>query len=132
MTKEKLVSIHVHTPFKLTHADNSVQEFGKGRHNVPEAVATHWFVEAHTEALGDYTPPNIDEAGAQRITELEAKVTELQRLLELEQDKVAEQAEQLQAAAAGLIERNDQITELNAQVADLSAKLEKINGAAKK
>ena len=55
MTKEKLVTIHVHTPFKLTHADNSVQEFGKGRHNVPEAVASHWFVEAHTEALGDYT-----------------------------------------------------------------------------
>ncbi|HGM4958878.1 TPA: hypothetical protein ACKPZ6_002418 [Serratia liquefaciens] len=132
MTKEKLVTIHVHTPFKLTLLDNSVQEFGKGRHNVPESIASHWFVEAHTEALGDYTPPNIDEAGVQRITELEGKVTELQRLLELEQDKVAEQTEQLQAAATGLVERNDQITELNAQVAELAARLEKTNGAAKK
>lgn len=132
MTKEKLVSIHVHTPFKLTHTDNSVQEFGKGRHNVPEAVATHWFVEAHTESLGEYSAPGIDDAAAQRITELEAKVTELQRLLELEQDKVAEQTEQLQAAASGLVERNDQINDLNAQVAELTARLEKNNGAAKK
>ncbi|MNW69095.1 hypothetical protein D3C74_480220 [compost metagenome] len=50
----------------------------------------------------------------------------------MEQDKVAEQTEQLQAAAGVLVERNGQITELNAQVEDLSAKLEKINGAAKK
>lgn len=132
MTKEKLVTIHVHTPFKLTHADNSVQEFGKGRHNVPESVAAHWFVEEYTEALGDFTPPNLDEAGAQRIAELEGKVTELQRLLEIEKDKVVEQSEQLQAAAGGLVERNEQITALNTQVADLTARLEKSNGAAKK
>lgn len=132
MTKEKLVTIHVHTPFKLTHTDNSVQEFGKGRHNVPEAVASHWFVEAYTEALGDYPPPNIDEAGAQRIAELEGKVTELQQLLKIEKDKVVEQTEQLQAAANGLVERNEQITALNTQVADLTARLEKSNGAAKK
>lgn len=132
MTKEKLVTIHVHTPFKLTHADNSVQEFGKGRHNVPETVSSHWFVEAHTEALGDYTPPNIDEAGAQRIAELEGKVTELQRLLEIETDKVVEQNEQLLAASDGLVERNEQITALSAQVAELTARLEKSNGTAKK
>ncbi|CAI1017517.1 Uncharacterised protein [Serratia ficaria] len=125
MTKEKLVSIHVHTPFKLTLSDNSVQEFGKGRHNVPEAVATHWFVEAHTESLGDYTAPDIDEAGAQRITELEILVEKLNA-------QVEEQNEQLQAAAAGLVERNDQIAELNAQVEELTARLEKTNGAAKK
>lgn len=125
MTKEKLVSIHVHTPFKLTHLDNSVQEFGKGRHNVPEAVATHWFVEAHTESLGEYSAPDIDEAGVRRITELEGQVEKLNA-------QVAEQTEQLQAAAVGLVERNEQITDLNAQVAELSAKLEKVNGAAKK
>ncbi|MBD8451873.1 STY1053 family phage-associated protein [Serratia rubidaea] len=132
MTKEKLVTIHVHTPFKLTHADNSVQEFGKGRHNVPESVASHWFVEAHTESMGDYTPTDIDESGAQRIAELESQVTDLQKLLKTEQEKVAEQTEQLQAAAAGLVERNDQIAELNSQVAGLTARLEKPNGATKK
>lgn len=125
MTKEKLVSIHVHTPFKLTNLDNSVQEFGKGRHNVPEAVATHWFVEAHTESLGEYSAPDIDEAGVRRITELEGQVEKLNA-------QVAEQTEQLQAAAAGLVERNEQITDLNAQVAELAARLEKTNGAAKK
>ncbi|MBG6243117.1 MAG: hypothetical protein EKE20_15445 [Candidatus Symbiopectobacterium sp. Dall1.0] len=49
MTKEKRVSILVHTPFKLTLDDNSVREFGKGRHNVPDTVASHWFAQAHSE-----------------------------------------------------------------------------------
>ena len=43
MAKEKLVTIHVHTPFTLTLGDQSKREFGRGRHNVPEEVASHWF-----------------------------------------------------------------------------------------
>ena len=49
MAKEKLVTIHVHTPFTLTLGDQSKQEFGRGRHNVPEEVASHWFTHAHAE-----------------------------------------------------------------------------------
>ncbi|MEM0403820.1 hypothetical protein J4V89_18015 [Escherichia coli] len=49
MAKEKLVTIHVHTPFTLTLGDQSKQEFGRGRHNVPEEVASHWFTQAHSE-----------------------------------------------------------------------------------
>ncbi|HED1241146.1 TPA: hypothetical protein R4S09_004261 [Citrobacter freundii] len=49
MAKEKLVTIHVHTPFTLTLGDQSKQEFGRGRHNVPEEVASHWFTRAHSE-----------------------------------------------------------------------------------
>ncbi|EFO0380612.1 hypothetical protein D0Y97_19455 [Escherichia coli] len=49
MAKEKLVTIHVHTPFTLTLGDQSKQEFGRGRHNVPEEVASHWFTRAHAE-----------------------------------------------------------------------------------
>lgn len=30
MAKEKLVTIHVHTPFTLTLGDQSKQEFGRG------------------------------------------------------------------------------------------------------
>lgn len=44
MAKEKLVTIHVHTPFTLTLGDHSKQEFGRGRHNVSEEVASHWFI----------------------------------------------------------------------------------------
>lgn len=46
MAKEKLVTIHVHTPFTLTLGDQSKQEFGRGRHNVPEEVASHWFTQS--------------------------------------------------------------------------------------
>lgn len=49
MAKEKLVTIHVHTPFTLTLGDQSKHEFGRGRHNVPEEVASHWFTQAHSE-----------------------------------------------------------------------------------
>ena len=49
MAKEKLVTIHVHTPFTLTLGDQSKQEFGRGRHNVPEEVASHWSTQAHSE-----------------------------------------------------------------------------------
>lgn len=49
MAKEKLVAIHVHTPFTLTLGDQSKREFGRGRHNVPEEVASHWFTQAHAE-----------------------------------------------------------------------------------
>lgn len=51
MAKEKLVTIHVHTPFTLTLGDQSKQEFGRGRHNVPEEVASHWFTQ-HSELSG--------------------------------------------------------------------------------
>lgn len=71
MTKEKLVTIHVHTPFTLTLGDQSKQEFGLGRHNVPEEVASHWFTQAHSELSEsvisdtDDLQPNIDGLQAQ-------------------------------------------------------------------
>ena len=124
----------MHTPHS-----NSLTRITRGagvRQNVPQRLRGRGLSlvlsKRTPEALGDYTLPNIDEAGAQRIAELEGKVTELQRLLEIEKDKVVEQTEQLLAAAGGLVERNEQITALNAQVADLTARLEKSNGAAKK
>ncbi|WP_320741439.1 STY1053 family phage-associated protein [Enterobacter sp. 166D1] len=60
MAKEKLVTIHVHTPFTLTLGDQSKQEFGRGRHNVPEEVASHWFTQAHSE-LSDSVVSGTDD-----------------------------------------------------------------------
>ncbi|MFX2664741.1 hypothetical protein V6206_05555 [Enterobacter hormaechei] len=60
MAKEKLVTIHVHTPFTLTFGDQSKQEFGRGRHNVPEEVASHWFTQAHSE-LSDSVVSGTDD-----------------------------------------------------------------------
>ena len=71
MAKEKLVTIHVHTPFTLTLGDQSKQEFGRGRHNVPEEVASHWFTQAHSELSdsvvsgSDDLQPIIDSLQAQ-------------------------------------------------------------------
>lgn len=45
MPKEKLVSVIVHTPFKLTLSTGAVVEYTKGHHNMPEEHAGHWFTQ---------------------------------------------------------------------------------------
>jgi hypothetical protein len=95
-SKEKLVLIHVHTPFKLTLSDNSVQEFGKGRYNVPEPVASHWFTQAHSE-LGE---GSAVDAGDQQalIDSLQTQITDKDVLIT-----------DLKAALVQLQEQNDSL-----------------------
>lgn len=91
-SKEKLALIHVHTPFKLTLSDNSVQEFGKGRHNVPEAIATHWFAQAHSE-LGEGSAVDAGDQQAlidslqTQITDKDTLITDLKAALVQLQDQ---------------------------------------------
>jgi len=111
MAKEKLVSIHVHTPFKLTLADHSVREFKKGQHNVPEPVAAHWFTQAHSEQSGEVVSDTGDQQAI--IDNLLAQIAEKDKLI-IDKDalitdlkdallKLQEQNDNLQAqiAAAG-------------------------------
>lgn len=97
MAKEKLVTIHVHTPFTLTLNDQSKQEFGKGRHNVPEAVASHWFTQAHSD-LSENAVSEDDE------------LNQLKTLL-------SQREEQLKANQDTIDALNKQIEDLNAQLA---------------
>ncbi|HBL9878951.1 TPA: hypothetical protein LT029_000147 [Salmonella enterica subsp. enterica serovar Jangwani] len=73
MAKEKLVTIHVHTPFTLTLGDQSKQEFGRGRHNVPEEVASHWFTRAHAELSESGSNETDDQQPV--IDSLQAQIT---------------------------------------------------------
>lgn len=105
-SKEKLVLIHVHTPFKLTLSDNSVQEFGKGRHNVAESTATHWFTQAHSE-LGESSAGDADDQQAlidslqTQLAEKDAFITELKTALEQLQVQNDSLQTQLTSAPAG-------------------------------
>lgn len=86
MAKEKLVTIHVHTPFTLTLGDQSKQEFGRGRHNVPEEVASHWFTQAHSELSEsvisdtDDLQPIIDSLQAQ-IADKDKQIVDKDQLI---------------------------------------------------
>lgn len=101
MAKEKLVTIHVHTPFTLTLGDQSKREFGRGRYNVPEEVASHWFTQAHSELSEsvisdtDDLQPIIDSLQAQ-ITEKDKLIADLKEALL----KLREQYDILQAQIA--------------------------------
>jgi uncharacterized coiled-coil protein SlyX len=101
MAKEKLVTIHVHTPFTLTLDDLSKQEFVRGRHNVPASVAEHWFTQAHAEigegftSAGEDQQPLIDSLQAQ-IVEKDKLITDLKDALR----KLQEQNDSLQVQIA--------------------------------
>lgn len=106
MTTEKRVSILVHTPFRLNLPGKPVMEFGKGRHNVPAALASHWFVLAHAEPAesivneGDGQQAFIDSLHTQ-IAEKDAFIDDLKAaLVELKAQNDSLQT-QLTAAQAG-------------------------------
>lgn len=97
MPKEKLVSVIVHTPFKLTLSTGAVVEYTKGHHNMPEEHAGHWFTQAHAELSDRPADEDSDE------------LNQLKTLL-------AQRDEQL-------LERQHTIDSLNQQIEDLNAQL---------
>ncbi|HHI1376344.1 TPA: hypothetical protein ACP4U1_002773 [Escherichia coli] len=108
MAKEKLVTIHVHTPFTLTLGDQSKREFGRGRHNVPEEVASHWFTKAHSELSEsvisdtDDLQPIIDSLQAQIADKDKQIIDKDQLIADLREAllKLQEQNDSLQAQIA--------------------------------
>ena len=115
MAKEKLDTIHVHTPFTLTLGDQSKQEFGRGRHNVPEEVASHWFTQAHSELSEsvisdtDDLQPIIDSLQAQ-IADKDKQIVDKDQLIVDKDQLIAD----LKEALLKLQEQNDS---LQAQIA---------------
>ena len=97
MPKEKLVSVIVHTPFKLTLSTGAVVEYSKGHHNMPEDHAGHWFTQAHAELSDRPAGADSDE------------LNQLKTLL-------AQRDEQL-------LERQQTIDSLNQQIEDMNAQL---------
>ena len=79
MKDEKLVTIYVHTPFTLTLDDQDKKEFGKGRHDVPDAIASHWFTQAHSE-LSERAPVDSSEQQI-LINSLQAQIVDKDKLI---------------------------------------------------
>lgn len=109
MTKEKLIAITVHTPFSLTLGDGTVQDFPRGRHNVPAPVAEHWFTQAHAEINDTAVPDNSDEYQSQietlknQIEERDATIRDLISLV----DEQKAQTEALNQQIAELLAGGD-------------------------
>lgn len=119
--------IYVKKPFKLQHADKdgapTVTEFPVGNHEVPAAIAAHWFVKAHTgeEPAAD---PDTSAAADELLAELEAKARALQELADklADREKAAAQREaDLNARAEALDTREVAIAERE-KAADAAAK----------
>ncbi|ECK3434684.1 hypothetical protein OP063_003360 [Salmonella enterica subsp. enterica] len=103
MAKEKLVTIHVHTPFTLTLGDQSKQEFGRGRHNVPEEVASHWFTRAHAELSESGSNETDDQQPV--IDSLQAQIADKDKLIADKDKLIAD----LKDALLKLQEQNDSL-----------------------
>ncbi|EMV5153642.1 hypothetical protein AACN70_002784 [Escherichia coli] len=129
MAKEKLVTIHVHTPFTLTLGDQSKQEFGRGRHNVPEEVASHWFTQAHSEfsesviSDTDDLQPIIDGLQAQiadkdkLIADLREALLKLQEQNDSLQAQIADKDKLIADLREALLKLQEQNDSLQAQIA---------------
>lgn len=91
--------ILVHTPFMLTLDDGQLKKFDTGRHCVEDAVAAHWFVQAHAEQTD--TALSEDDADMQA---LKAVLLEKQERIET----LTAQVEELESQLATLLSGGDE------------------------
>ena len=108
MAKEKLVTIHVHTPFTLTLGDQSKREFGRGRHNVPEEVASHWFTQAHSE---------LSESVISDTNDLQPVIDSLQAQIADKDKQIIDKDQLIADLKEALLKLQEQNDSLQAQIA---------------
>lgn len=108
MAKEKLVTIHVHTPFTLTLGDQSKQEFGRGRHNVPEEVASHWFTQAYSE---------LSESVISDTNDLQPVIDSLQAQIADKDKQIVDKDQLIADLKEALLKLQEQNDSLQAQIA---------------
>ncbi|HHN9109406.1 TPA: hypothetical protein ACP624_004815 [Escherichia coli] len=115
MAKEKLVTIHVHTPFTLTLGDQSKQEFGRGRHNVPEEVASHWFTQAHSE-LSESVISDTDDLQP-IIDSLQAQIADKDKQIADKDKQIVDKDQLIADLKEALLKLQEQKDSLQAQIA---------------
>lgn len=108
MAKEKLVTIHVHTPFTLTLGDQSKQAFCTGRHNVPEDVASHWFTRAHAE---------LSESGSNETDDQQLIIDSLQAQIAYKDKQIVDKDHLISDLKEALLKLQEQNDSLQAQIA---------------
>lgn len=95
-------TIHVLKAFVLTLEDQTRRVFAKGLHEVEESVASHWYVQAHSEpvAAAAAVPTDAEAEAAKAIAQIEAEKQKADE--ELAALKAAAEAEaEAEALAAG-------------------------------
>ena len=115
MAKEKLVTIHVHTPFTLTLGDQSKQEFCRGRHNVPEEVASHWFTQAHSE-LSESVISDTDDLQP-IIDSLQAQIADKDKQIADKDKQIVDKDQLIADLKEALLKLQEQNDSLQAQIA---------------
>lgn len=115
MAKEKLVTIHVHTPFTLTLGDQSKREFGRGRHNVPEEVASHWFTQAHSE-LSESVISDTDDLQP-IIDSLQAQIADKDKQIADKDKQIVDKDQLIADLKEALLKLQEQNDSLQAQIA---------------
>mgnify|MGYP000878354451 CR=1 FL=1 len=115
MAKEKLVTIHVHTPFTLTLGDQSKREFGRGRHNVPEEVALHWFTQAHSE-LSESVISDTDDLQP-IIDSLQAQIADKDKQIADKDKQIVDKDQLIADLKEALLKLQEQNDSLQAQIA---------------
>ncbi|CAI0817554.1 STY1053 family phage-associated protein [Serratia proteamaculans] len=104
----------------LSFADGTKFELSPGIHDrFPEHVKSHWAFSAYVAPLNESDLEQEQQSAdlSLRVAALEGEVTDLQKLLELEKDKVTELTEQRDV-------RDQTIDEHLATIADLQKLLE--------
>ncbi|EMZ4348336.1 hypothetical protein ABDM17_004406 [Salmonella enterica] len=115
MAKEKLVTIHVHTPFTLTLGDQSKQAFCTGRHNVPEDVASHWFTRAHAELSESGSNETDDQQLI--IDSLQAQIADKDKQIADKDKQIVDKDQLISDLKEALLKLQEQNDSLQAQIA---------------
>ncbi|PHM39275.1 hypothetical protein Xmau_02879 [Xenorhabdus mauleonii] len=101
------MKIRVHAAFRFTHDNGESEVFDIGVHDVSEAIAQHWFVQAHAEAL--------DAVKETTSADYDAELTELRTSIAGLTGQLAERDKQIAELKQQLEERDTQIGELLVQ-----------------
>lgn len=55
-----MIKINVLIAFVLTMADGAQKKFNAGLHEVEEEIASHWYVQAHSEPVASDDAEDVD------------------------------------------------------------------------
>jgi hypothetical protein len=119
--------IYVKKAFTLQH-EGEKHEFAVGNHDVPAAIAAHWFVKAHT---GD-EPAAGSEAEQSDLAEQRAALESAAQLLEGRAEQLQQLQDQLAQRQQAIAEREQAADQRDADLAKREAAVAEREQAADK
>lgn len=89
-------TIIVHTPFRLNLGGGVWKEFAAGQHHVDDAIADHWYTQAHANPLDKKAVAAAEKAAAEKAAKEKA---EQEAAAKAEADRLAAEEEAKKKAA---------------------------------